>query len=248
VRGLAGTLVDGSAEPVTVPGVRRLSVKLHEGADRLTVTDVSLPDGIDLRLGDGNDDVLLDRVRNRCGAPSVAGTGTTPCRSSGRPTLNQLSISTSSGRDLVVLDDVWVPGDLHVDTGTAPDDGEHHVDGRQATTSTSGLGNDDDVLVLADVAIHDDTDLDGENGDDVARLLRLHLVSRTTWTSTGSTTTGGGEPREGCRPTAERRAGRRGDRDPSADPSPGPRPRPYIFSPRSSEDTRSHLDTPRSRQ
>jgi len=165
VRGLAGTLVDGSAEPVTVPGVLRLSVKLHEGADRLTVTDVSLPDGIDLRLGDGNDDVLLDRVRT--GAARIrSGNGYDAVQIFGPSTLNQLSISTSSGRDLVVLDDVWVPGDLHVDTGTAPDDVSIALTDVGDDIDVR-LGNDDDVLVLADVAIYDDTDLDGENGDDV---------------------------------------------------------------------------------
>src|SRR6185436_20161119 len=46
VVGFDGTLVDGSSQGVTVPGVRRLT----------------LPDGLDLRLGRGNDSVWIDDV------------------------------------------------------------------------------------------------------------------------------------------------------------------------------------------
>lgn len=168
VVGLGGTLVDGSGERVTLPGVRRLVVKLHEGPDRLTLTGVRLPDGIDLRLGRGNDDVLLDRV-DAGKARIQTGGGYDAVRVYGPSTLNQLSVATGSDWDFVVLDGVWVPGDLTVDTGTEDDDVTIFAT-EVGDDVDVDLGNDDDVLVLADVVIDDDTDLDGDDGDDLLVL------------------------------------------------------------------------------
>src|SRR5438093_11312618 len=42
VTGAYGTLVDGSSRSATFSGVQRLTVKLKQGDDRLTITDVTL--------------------------------------------------------------------------------------------------------------------------------------------------------------------------------------------------------------
>src|SRR5262245_44429654 len=62
VTGVAGTLVDGSAEPVTFSGVTRLTVKLGPGADRLTIRQVTLDGPLVIGVGKGNDSVELDQV------------------------------------------------------------------------------------------------------------------------------------------------------------------------------------------
>jgi hypothetical protein len=168
VVGLDGTLVDGSSEGVTVPGVRRLVVKLHEGPDRLTLRDLDLPDGIDLRVGRGNDGVLLDRVD--AGATNIqTGDGHDAVEIFGPSTLKRLSVLTSADYDLVELDRVWVPGDVDIDTGSEPDD-VTIVATEVGDDVDVDLGNDDDFLLIADVAIYDDTDLDGDDGDDVLVL------------------------------------------------------------------------------
>jgi hypothetical protein len=156
VVGLYGTLVDGSSE-VTFPGVRRLTVKLRKGSDRLTLTQVTLPQGID--------SVELDDVRG--GAVRIrTGNGNDWVSFFGPSSFDGLSVETSNGNDWVWVEGAWVSGDLDIDTG-ADDDDVTIV----ATLVTDDLdihqGNDDDVLVLADVTVDDDTHLDGENGDDV---------------------------------------------------------------------------------
>jgi hypothetical protein len=167
VVGLDGTLVNGSSERLTVPGVQRLVVQLKEGADRLTITDVALDEGIDVRLGRGNDSVVVDRVdmgrsriRTDNGWDAVWVYGSR---------LNRLSVETSTGYDLVVLEGLWVPGDLAVDTG--PDEDEVEVFATEVGDDVDiDLSNDDDFLLLADVVVYDDTDLDGDDGDDYLAL------------------------------------------------------------------------------
>jgi hypothetical protein len=163
VVGFDGTLVDGSSEGITVPGVRRLTVKLGKGSDRLTLTHVTLPDGLDLRLGRGNDSVWLDDVDG--GASRIQTGNGHDAVSVFDVSLNRLSVQTSNGFDFVELDRAWVSGDLDVDTGSDDDDvtivathigDDVHVE----------LGNDDDFALLADVAVDDDVEIDGEDGDD----------------------------------------------------------------------------------
>jgi large repetitive protein len=164
VVGLDGTLVDGSGEGIVVPGIRRLTVKLRQGADRLTIRDVSLSGKIDLRLGEGNDRVELDgvdggstRIRTDDGWDGVSVDG--PSR------FDHLSIQTSNGDDWIWIDDAWITGDLTIDTGADEDD-VTIVDTEVDDDVDVHLGNDEDDLFLADVSFDDDTHLDGENGED----------------------------------------------------------------------------------
>jgi hypothetical protein len=168
VMGVDGTLVDGSSEAITVPGVRRLVMRLHEGADRVWLTALDLADGIDIRLGRGNDGVVFDRVH--AGKTHIqTGNGYDGVQIFGPSTLKHLSITTGTGYDFVVVDTVWVPGDVHIDTGPDPDDVSIVVT-EVGDDIDVDLGNDDDFLLIADVAIFDDTDLDGDDGDDVLVL------------------------------------------------------------------------------
>lgn len=168
VVGLDGTLVDGSTLPVTVAGVRRLTVKLANGADRLTVTQVDLPNGLDIRLGKGNDDVVLDEVH--VGATRIqTGNGSDAVGIFGPAHVNSLSVQTSNGYDSIVLHDTWIPGDLDIDAG-ADDDYVEIVDTEVGNDVHVDMGNGDDLLLLADIAFDDDTELDGEHGDDAVWL------------------------------------------------------------------------------
>ena len=55
----------------TMPSVSpRLTVKLRNGSDRLTLTQVTFSKGIVLRLGGGGDSVVLDQVY---GGPRMSG-------------------------------------------------------------------------------------------------------------------------------------------------------------------------------
>jgi hypothetical protein len=164
VLGLEGTLVDGSSVGVAVSGVTRLKVKLKQGADRLTLTQVTFSDGIALRLGDGNDWVVLDqvyagatRIRTGNGSDFVDVYGPGRCR--------HLTLLTDRGFDSIVVDGLWIPRDLYVDTGSDDDD-VTIVSTEIGDDARVYLGSDEDVLVLADVAVYDDTDLDGDDGDD----------------------------------------------------------------------------------
>lgn len=168
VRGLEGTLVDGSSVGVTVSGVESLTVKLRKASDSLTLTQVTLSKGIDLRLGRGDDDVVLDGVR--CGAARIrTGNGSDAVIVMGGSRLKSLSVETSNERDLVVLDGAWISGDLDIDTGS--DDDDVHIFATQVGDDVHvRLGNDDDFIVLADVSVDDDTEVDGEHGDDALFL------------------------------------------------------------------------------
>jgi hypothetical protein len=163
VRGFGGTLVDGAAA-VTVAGVQRLVLRLHEGGDDVTVRNVELPQGLDVRSGGGNDDVVLDGVVTRR-ARVRTGNGWDAVRAYGPSRLSQLRVSTGAGRDVVVLDGVRVPGDVRVHAGNDDDDVTFFAT-EVGDDVDVNLGNDDDVLVLADVVVWDDTDLDGDDGHD----------------------------------------------------------------------------------
>ena len=164
VTGFGGTLVDGSSDVVTIPGVERLTVKLGDGNDRLTLTNVTLPRGFDLRLGRGNDSVFVERAS--AGSSRIrTGNGYDDVIVFGVSRFDSLAVETSNGNDFVEVDDTFVSGDLKIDTGSDEDDVTVFAT-EVGNDMHMRLGNDDDVLVLVDVVIDDDTKLDGENGDD----------------------------------------------------------------------------------
>lgn len=165
VLGIDGTLVDGSSEGVTVAGVQRLTVKLKQRADRLTLRSLTGVGRIALRLGKGNDDVVLDDVR--AGATQIqTGGGRDAVSVVGRSHLRRLRVDTSIGEDSVWLDGVRISGDLDIDTGSDDDDVLIFVTDVGDDLDVH-LGNDEDVLVLASVEVDDDAHLDGEDGDDL---------------------------------------------------------------------------------
>lgn len=161
--GFDGTLVDGSSDEATFSGVRRLTVRLMHGADRILVSWITLPDALYVGMGKGDDTVELDEV--------VAG-DVTVATSQGFDVVNvfgpsyfdSLSIRTGSGSDLVVVDDVAVGGDLDVVSGRDDDDVSlawldvyDDVDVH--------LGNGDDNLWFGDATVGEDTHLEGNDGD-----------------------------------------------------------------------------------
>jgi hypothetical protein len=165
VTGFGGTLVDGASAVVTIPGVERLTVKLGDGNDRLTLTNVILARGFDLRLGRGNDTVFVDG--GAAGSSRIrTGNGYDDVIVFDSPSFDSLSVETSNGNDFVEVDYAFVSQDLTIDTGSDEDDVTVFATD-VGNDMRLRLGNDDDVLVLVDVFIDDDTDLDGENGDDV---------------------------------------------------------------------------------
>jgi len=165
VAGLEGTLVNDSSQAVTVSGVEKLTVKLGDGADRLRLMHLTLPHGLVVRLGRGNDSVELDQVST--GTASIrSGYGNDAVFIYGPSTFDLLSVQTSRGNDLVVVSGVWVRGNLGVDTGSDSD--QVNIIATQVGSNLYvHLGNDDDFAVLQDITVYGDTDLDGGNGDDV---------------------------------------------------------------------------------
>lgn len=165
LEGRSGTLVDGTSAPVTIPGIDRLVVKLGRGPDYLTVTDVWLRKGLTVRLGNGNDILVLDGVGG--GTTRVrAGNDSDTVRIYGPSQLQRLDVHAGSGWDYVLVDGVWVPGDVDIDAGPDPDD-VTIVWTEIRDDLDVHLGDDDDILLLGDVLIFDDADLDGDDGDDV---------------------------------------------------------------------------------
>lgn len=160
--GAHGTLVDGGIAPVVVSGVQRVAFELHGGADRVTVNAVDLPSGIGMRLGDGDDEAILNgaylgktKIRTGNGNDAVWVFDTRAQR---------FYVQTNRGWDSVVVHDSWVPGDLQVSTGSDEDYVE--ILGTEVGNDVRmRLGNDDDDLFLADVAFDDDTRLNGDHGD-----------------------------------------------------------------------------------
>jgi hypothetical protein len=163
VTGRNGTLVDGSANGVTVPGVLRLVVKLGKGSDYLMVTNVDFPDGLNIRMGNGNDTVILDGVTG--GLASIrTGYGDDAVGVFYPTRLKQLGVNTSTGWDSVFVQGAWITGDLDVDTGSGCD--AVSITGTEVDYDMNvELGNDDDYVELVDVAVGDDVELDGQNGD-----------------------------------------------------------------------------------
>lgn len=162
VIGLYGTLVDGSSLGATFSGVERVTVKLGKGGDHLTVTALTLPKALKIRLGKGDDVVVLEHVS--VGATSISTGNGNDSVGIFDSRLNSLFVQTSNGEDVVALGGVWIPGELDIDTG-ADDDYVEVVGTEVGDDVHVHLGNDDDVLALSDIAFDDDTELDGEHGD-----------------------------------------------------------------------------------
>jgi hypothetical protein len=162
VTGSNGTLVDGGLAPVFFSGVRRVAFELHGGPDRVTVNAVDLPDGIGMRLGDGDDEAVVSgaflgqtKIRTGNGNDAVWAFDMRAQR---------FYVQTNQGWDAVVVHGSWVPGDLQVSTGSDEDYVE--IAGTEVgNDARMRLGNDDDDLFLADIAFDDDTRLDGDHGD-----------------------------------------------------------------------------------
>jgi hypothetical protein len=164
VSGREGTLVNGSALDVPVVGATRLRARLRGGADRLTLVDVTFDDGIGIRLGDGNDAVVLERAH--AGATRIrTGDGWDLVGVYGPSRLRHLSVLTARSPDSVVVDGISIRGNLYVDAGSEDDD-VSVVFTEIGNDARIFLGSDEDLLFMADVAVYDDTDLDGEDGDD----------------------------------------------------------------------------------
>lgn len=166
VVGVDGTLVDGTTESVTIPGVQRLTVELGKGGDHLTIQELDLAKRLDVRTGSGRDRVVLDGVRAGW-TRIVTDGGHDRVSVNGFSRFRHLTVESGGGNDVVLVDDVWVPKDLNVYSASGYDDVEI-VDTDVGNDLDVHLGDDDDDVVLADVTIDDDTHLDGGDGDDVA--------------------------------------------------------------------------------
>ena len=164
--GVDGTLVDGSSASITIPGVQRLTVKLGQGADRLTIRHLDLPKKLDVHAGRGNDRVVLDGVRAGW-THIVTNDGNDRVSITEASRFTRLVVDTGDGDDLVLLDTVRVSAGLDVITRAGDDDVEIVATDVGDDVDVE-LGDDDDDVVLADVVFHDDTDLDGGSGDDEA--------------------------------------------------------------------------------
>lgn len=163
VAGFDGTLVDGSSDAVTFPDVRRVTVRMMHGADRIAVGWVTLPGGLDIGMGKGDDTVELDEVVG--GAVQIATSqGYDTVNVFGPSWVDSLAIRTGSGNDLVVVDGVTVWGDLDVVAGRDDDDVSiTWVDVFDEVDVHMSEG--DDVLWFGEATVDDDVHLDGGSGD-----------------------------------------------------------------------------------
>jgi large repetitive protein len=173
VTGVDGTLVDGSLRSATFPGVQRLTVKLKEGGDRITVSNVTLSGKLYIGGGKGDDDVELDEVV--AGAVRVqTNKGNDAVRIFGPSYFDSLTVQTGSGSDLVVVDWLDVGGDLDVLAGDGDDVVE--ISGVNVYDDLDvHLDHGNDFMSLGDASIGDDTHLDGGDEDDNGLVLYGYL-------------------------------------------------------------------------
>jgi hypothetical protein len=164
VAGAYGTLVDGSDRSAIFPGVERLTIKLKQGDDRVTITDVALSGKLYVSGGKGNDSVELDQVSAGTVKVETNG-GYDDVRIFGPSYFDSLLVQTGSEGDLVVVQWLDVGGDLVVVAGDDDDDVE--IAGVNVYDDLDvHLGNGDDFMALGDTAVDDDTHLDGGDDDD----------------------------------------------------------------------------------
>ncbi len=164
VTGFDGTLVDGSSDAVTFDGVRRITIRLMQGADRLLMTWVTLPGVLDIGMGKGDDLVDLDEVY--AGPLRIATSqGYDVVNVFGPSYFESLLIRTGSGNDLTVVEAVSVDGSFDIISGNDEDDVS--IAGIDVYDDLDvRLGNGDDLLWFGDAFVAEDTDLDGQSGDD----------------------------------------------------------------------------------
>lgn len=163
VTGFDGTLVDGADEAVSFPNVRRLTVKLMHGADRLAIAWITLPGPLYVGMGKGNDDVDLEEVV--AGAVTIATSqGYDIVNVFGPSYFDSLDIRTGSGDDVVNVEAVAVDWDLDVVAGRDEDDVS--IVGVDVYDDVDvHLSSGDDLMWFGDAFVGDDTKLDGDSGD-----------------------------------------------------------------------------------
>jgi hypothetical protein len=163
VSGFDGTLVDGSSDQVTFAGVRRITIRLMSGADRLLMTWVTLPGVLDIGMGKGNDVVDLDEVW--AGPLRIATSqGYDVVNVFGPSFFESASIRTGNGNDHVVVDTIGVDGSFDLIAGD--DEDFVSIAGIEVYDDVHvKLGGGDDVLWFGDAFVAEDTHLDGGSGD-----------------------------------------------------------------------------------
>jgi hypothetical protein len=163
VTGFDGTLVDGSSGAATFGGVRRITIRLMQGADRVLMTWVTLPGVLDIGMGKGNDVVELDEVW--AGPLRIATSqGYDLVNVFGPSFFESVSIRTGNGGDVVTVEATGTGGSFDVIAGEGDDDvsiaaidvyDDVHVK----------LGGGGDALWFGDAFVAEDTHLDGGSGD-----------------------------------------------------------------------------------
>jgi hypothetical protein len=110
VTGLDGTLLEGATDPITVTGIRNISVDLGDGDDLVAVAGATVRGNVSIRTGVGDDRVA---VGTDGGAAELAGALPADLSVEVRGSLN---VSTGAGEDQVSIDDA-VAALLNVSTG-----------------------------------------------------------------------------------------------------------------------------------
>jgi hypothetical protein len=190
VTGLDGTTINGSALPLGLGGVLRLSVDLAKGDDALQVTGIVFDDKFAVNLGSGINSVIVDSVTAKKKATIEGGGDADTVTVRGASGFDaKLEITTGGGPDDVRVSGATMRNDLVVLTAGGHDTAEilttfFHSDAALCVEMKGGddrltltgddfegkveieLGDGDDDLSAEDCDFDEAVEIDGGDGDD----------------------------------------------------------------------------------
>ena len=188
VAGIDGTLVNGSLS-TTVSGVKKLSIDMKDGVDRVELLDVVLDGSLLVNLGDGSDSFVMQGGRVRTKAEIKGGKESDDIRiRQGARFGDHLFVRGGKKIDTIVVTDASIGGDSEIKGGggndtitvqfTTLDDGANLVvgggDGDDHTLLTENafehvqvyMGDGDDELQIEGCDFEGELRAEGNDGDD----------------------------------------------------------------------------------
>jgi orotate phosphoribosyltransferase len=168
VTGLDGTTINGSALPLGLGGVVRLSADLAKGDDTLQVSGIVFDDRFAAKLGSGTNSLVVDGVTVKKKAKVEGGADADEVTVRGVSSFNaKLEITTGGGPDDVRVSGATMRNDLVIRTAGGHDTVEilttcFHSDAALCLEMKGG----DDRLTLIDDDFEDKVEIELGDGDD----------------------------------------------------------------------------------
>jgi hypothetical protein len=168
VSGLAETTINGSAAPVVLGGVERLSVDLAKGDDALTVRDVEFTSKAAIKLGSGTNTVLLEGIHVDKKAKVEGGSGEDSVTIRGNARFEvKLALLLGGGPDRIDITRIFCGNDLEIETEGGADtiDISATTMGSDAALQVKTAGGED-RMVIFDNDFEDNVRIELGDGDD----------------------------------------------------------------------------------